>query len=74
MALKSRYDVVPVAIKDSFRIVPKKSLRVLKGTVSLHFGKPLSVEGYEKGDINAFTDRVRKEMLRLMDRKENNER
>ena len=63
LALKSGCDIVPVTICDSYRIVPKGSLRVNKGTFSMHIGNPISVKGYDKASITQLMDNVREVML-----------
>jgi 1-acyl-sn-glycerol-3-phosphate acyltransferase len=63
LALKSGSDIVPVTICDSYRIVPKGSLRVNKGTFSMHIGKPISVKGYDKATVTQLMDNVREVML-----------
>ena len=63
LALKSGCDIVPVTIKDSHRIVTKGSLKINKGTVGLHFGKPISLKEYSSRDLKQLMDRVRDRML-----------
>jgi hypothetical protein len=47
--------------------VTKGSLKINKGSVIIHFGKPISVMGYEKRDIGQLMERVREEMLDMME-------
>jgi 1-acyl-sn-glycerol-3-phosphate acyltransferase len=63
LALRSGCDIVPITICDSYRIVPKGSLKVNKGTFSLHVGKPISVKGYDKTNITQLMEKVRDVML-----------
>ncbi len=67
LACKSGCDIVPVAIKDSYRIVTKGSLKINKGSFDIQIGKPISVKGYKKGNINQLMDRVREAMLNYME-------
>jgi len=68
LALKSGCDIVPVAITDSYRIAPKGSLRIRKGSLSLSIGKPISLAGYTKRKIPQLMDQVREAMLRQMEK------
>ena len=63
LALKSKCDIVPVTIKDSYRIVPKGSLKINKGSFHIHFGKPISSKEYNKQNVIQLMDRVRGTML-----------
>ena len=67
LALKSGCDIVPVAIINSYRIVPKGSLRINKGSFGIHIGKPISVRDYNKKSMAQLMDRVRGAMLSQMD-------
>lgn len=51
LALRTRLDMVPVAIKDSFKIVKKGSLRIRKGSFSVSFLYPVETKGVSKKDI-----------------------
>jgi 1-acyl-sn-glycerol-3-phosphate acyltransferase len=63
LALRSGCDIVPVTICNSFRIVPKGSLKVNKGSFSMHIGKPISVKGYDKAHVTQLMENVRDVML-----------
>jgi len=68
LAVKSGCDIVPVAIRDSYRIAPKGSLRIKKGSFSLSIGKPISLAGYTKRKIPQLMDQVREAMLSQMEK------
>jgi 1-acyl-sn-glycerol-3-phosphate acyltransferase len=59
LALKSGCDIVPVAISNSYRIVPKGSLKINKGTFDIHICPPISVKGYDRKNISQLMDRVK---------------
>ncbi|MFH1481340.1 MAG: lysophospholipid acyltransferase family protein [Pseudomonadota bacterium] len=59
LALKSGCEIVPVTIRDSYRIVPKGSLRINKGSFDICFGKPISVKAYTNKDIPRLMEAVR---------------
>ena len=66
LALRSGCDIVPVTISDSYRIVPKGSLKINKGSFGIHIGKPISAEGYDKRNVTQLMDLVRDAMLSQM--------
>ncbi len=66
MALKAGCDIVPVAISNSYRIVPKNSLKVNKGSIDLHIGKAISVRGYSRNNMAELMGIVKEAMLNQM--------
>jgi 1-acyl-sn-glycerol-3-phosphate acyltransferase len=64
LALKSGRDVVPITINGSYRIMPKSSFRINKGTFVMRFGKPIPVKGYTKKDTVKLMALVRDTMIR----------
>ncbi len=67
MAMKSGCNIVPIGIKNSYRIVVKDSLKINKGTFSIRFGKPISISDFGKKDIPDLMKRVRQEIALLME-------
>jgi 1-acyl-sn-glycerol-3-phosphate acyltransferase len=67
LALKSGCDIVPVGIRGSRRIVPKGSLRINRGSFSIHIGKPISVKGYTKDNLSGLMRRVREGIAKLLE-------
>jgi len=63
LAVKAGCDIVPVAIVGSSRIAPKGSLKIRKGRVEMHIGKPLPLGGLGKRDIPGIMEAVRDVML-----------
>ena len=66
LAIKSGYDVVPVAIINSRNIVPKGSLRISKGTFTMNIGSPIPVAEYSKKEIDQLMARVGEAMVKQM--------
>ena len=66
LALKSGCDIVPVTISNSYRIVPKGSLKINKGSFDIHIGKPISVKVYNRRNITQLMERMRDTMLSQM--------
>jgi 1-acyl-sn-glycerol-3-phosphate acyltransferase len=67
LALKSGCDIVPVTISNSYRIVPKGSLKINKGSFDIHIGRPISVKGYNRKNVSQLMDRVRDSILSQME-------
>jgi len=66
LALKAGCDVVPVAITNSRNIVPKGSLKINKGTITMNIGTSISVKDYTKKDMDQLMARVREAILSQM--------
>lgn len=66
LALKAGRDVVPVAITKSRDIVPKKSLKINKGTIAMNIGAPISVKDYTRKDMDKLMAKVREAILSQM--------
>ena len=62
LAIKSRQPVVPVSISGSFRVLAKRSFRVHRGTIRVHFSPPVPTDTLSPGD----KDRLIAEVRRIM--------
>ena len=69
LALKSGCGVVPVAINKSRDVVPKGSLKVNRGVIYLRIGQVIPVTEYGKRDMNPLMERVREEVIHMMQEK-----
>ncbi|MBW2117993.1 MAG: 1-acyl-sn-glycerol-3-phosphate acyltransferase [Deltaproteobacteria bacterium] len=67
LALKSGCDIVPVSISNSYRIVPKGSLKINKGVFHICIGDPIPVKGYNRKSLTQLMERVRADMLNQME-------
>ena len=67
LALKSGCDIVPVTIKDSYRIVTKGSLKINRGSFGIHIGKPIPLTDYTKRDIAKLMGLVKSAMSTQID-------
>ena len=63
LALKSGCDLLPVTIINSHNIVPKGSLSVNRGVITMAIGKPISVKTYTKKDTDQLMNRVREAIM-----------
>lgn len=68
LALKAGCDIVPIGIRDSYKIVPKGSFRIRKGAFDLSIGKPIPTKDYNKKNIQDLMERVRSAIVELMAR------
>lgn len=66
LALRSGCDIVPVSIRDSYRIVRKGSLKINKGSFDIHIGRPMSVRNYTRKNIGLLMDKVKDTISRQM--------
>ena len=66
LAIKSHWDIVPVAIVGSHLVVPKGSLRIKKGTIKMNIGRPISTDNYLKKDMNQLMSQVREALINEM--------
>ena len=63
LAIKSRQPVVPVSISGSFRVLAKRSFRVHRGTIRVHFSPPVPTDTLSPTD----KDRLIAEVRRIME-------
>jgi len=66
LAIRSGCDIVPVAIRDSYRIILKGTLRINKGSFDMHIGKPISIKAYDRKSVTQLMDRVGEAVQDLM--------
>jgi len=67
LAIKAGCDIVPIGIRDSFRIAPKGSLRIRKGAFGWRIGRPVPLSGLGKRDTPQLMEQVRSEMAKQME-------
>ena len=65
MAMRSGLPVVPVGIRGNYQVRPKGSWAIRPGRVTVHYGGPISPEGYGVRDRARFMSDVRREVARL---------
>jgi 1-acyl-sn-glycerol-3-phosphate acyltransferase len=66
LTLMSGCDIVPVTVNGSYRIMPKKSFRINKGTFVMRIGSPIPVKEYSRKDMAKLMALVRDTMIRQM--------
>ena len=67
LGIQSGVDVVPAAITGARGVMRKGSWVIRPGTVRIQFGQPVSVQGYGIKDRDELTERVRGELIRMLD-------
>ncbi len=65
LALKSGLPIVPVGIKGSFEVQPKKSFVIRPGTIQVRYGAPIDLSGAGVRDRRDLTERVREQVAQL---------
>ena len=63
LAIKSGVPIVPISIVGAKEIMPKRSLRIKPGQVTLVIDKPIDVSGYEIENRQKLIERVRNVIL-----------
>ena len=63
LALQAGVPIVPVAISGSWRISPKRSLRIHSGRVLVRYGEPIATQGLGPDDRVLLKRRVREAIL-----------
>ena len=59
LAIAGGAPIVPVTIKGTFELMPKGQFGSKRGTVSVEFHPPVSIEGYSAGNMDGLIERVR---------------
>ena len=67
LGIQAGADIVPAAITGAREVMRKGSWVIRPGTVRIRFGQPVSVQGYSIKDRNELTERVRGELIRMLD-------
>ena len=67
LAIQSQVPIVPATISGSHHITPKRSLRILSGTVKITYGEPIATTGLGAEDRHALKERVRDAIRRGYD-------
>ncbi len=63
LAIQSRAPIVPVSVSGSWRITPKRSLRIESGRVLVRYGKPIPTQGLRLDDRGELKRQVREAIL-----------
>jgi 1-acyl-sn-glycerol-3-phosphate acyltransferase len=69
LALDSGVPIVPVALRGTRELMPRRSLLLRSGRVSVIIGPPIATAGLSSEDRDALLDRVRGEIAAMLDGK-----
>jgi len=67
LVLESKLPVLPVTIRGSRDVLPKDSLKINKGRITVIIGESINTEDIRKEDLNALKDRTRSEIIKNME-------
>jgi len=67
MAISASVPVLPVAIKGSFDVMPRDTVKVKPGRIELIVGTPVETEGMDMGDREGLRSRVQKTVQEMFD-------
>jgi len=59
LAVESKTEIVPIAIKGSRDLLPSGAWRLRSGTVEVVVDQPVSIAGYRPGNLRLLSDQVR---------------
>jgi len=66
LAIKSGVDIVPVAIKGTYEILPKGKLLINPGNVTIRVGEPIATKGRTSKDKHALAKILQEEVAKLL--------
>jgi len=58
LAIQAQTEIIPVAISKSAKAWPRNNFSFRPTTVTLTFGKPISIQGYSENDTKEIQDKV----------------
>lgn len=59
LALKAKLPIIPITVVNSYKLLPKNSLRIRKGIIKIIVGDPIDTTGYTENDRDLLTEKVR---------------
>jgi len=66
LAIKSGVDIVPVAIKGTYEILPKGKLLMNPGNVTIHVGEPIATKDRDPKDKHDLAKTLQEEVAKLL--------
>lgn len=63
LAIEAQVPVVPVTVVNAHRLFNEKTKRARPGIMEIQVGRPIDIEGWDRGDIPKLMDEVRAAML-----------
>ncbi len=68
VALNTGVTIIPVALKGAYNAQNKNDWKINPGTIQTVFGSPIEKKDYEKMDIDTLSNRVKREIQKMLDR------
>jgi len=59
VALKTKLPIIPITVVDSFKLLPRKALRIRPGVLRIIVGDPIDTSGYTEDDKDFLVQKVR---------------
>jgi 1-acyl-sn-glycerol-3-phosphate acyltransferase len=63
LAIQAGVPVIPVSVSGSRRITPKRSLRIERGRIRVHYGKRIATADLSPPDRNRLKEHVREAIM-----------
>ncbi len=73
IALKAQVPIVPVAIRGSFAVMSRDSLRIHPGPITIEFFSPIETVGLKHTDIDKLIQQVREPIAQAVEGTETDE-
>ena len=67
VALNTGVTIIPVALKGAYNAQNKNDWKINPGTIQTVFGSPIEKKDYEKMDIDTLSNRVKREIQKMLD-------
>jgi 1-acyl-sn-glycerol-3-phosphate acyltransferase len=64
MAVNTGVPILPVTVNGAHKVIPKKTLNVTPGHVTVTIGDPIETEGLTEDDVQALSDKTRDAILK----------
>jgi 1-acyl-sn-glycerol-3-phosphate acyltransferase len=59
LAVNTQAPILPITIKGTFELMPRRSFFVKRGKIKVIFHEPVKAEGFDRGSIPEISDKVR---------------
>lgn len=67
MAVQTGIPILPVTCNGAFKVMPKKTLTIRPGHITVTIGDPIETAGLTEEDVPAIMEKTRNELLRHLD-------
>jgi 1-acyl-sn-glycerol-3-phosphate acyltransferase len=67
MAVQSGIPILPVTCNGAFKVLPRKTVELRAGHISVTFGEPIPTDGLSEKDVPELMEKTRQEMIANLD-------